>query len=185
MASSDSAAEADTEASNDGNDGVTQGEEKLWSFDFSAFIGIDGEIPPLPPPWHLRHPEWQPFALPGPPLEVEVLVGKDTEGHYTLNGFLARTFSSPGLPLKGEGDDTIMEKSFLGEDSSGGYGGEDGSRQQTHIEKVAAAPFLDLMCVNIFNYNHWEARKPLLIKELRQHLPGLIGFQEVVLLSPI
>jgi len=52
------------------------------------------------------------------------------------------------------------------------------SASGAETEKVERK-FVDIMSVNIWNYNHWSRRKSILANELRKHQPDIIGMQEV------
>eukprot|EP00808_Paulinella_micropora_P012310 g76839.t1 len=106
---------------------------------------------PAPPP-PLQVGPASPPGNSGDSIQAEVGVSTDLEGFTGLVTLVLRN----DTPL-------AFEQAVV--DS----GGEAGAEQKT----------LDVMSVNIFNYNHWRARKSLLTAELRRYLPGVFGFQEV------
>jgi hypothetical protein len=66
-------------------------------------------------------------------------------------------------------------------DDDGGGGG-DGSDDGDHAADTSATtspPTLTVMSANLWNYNHWPARRALLLNAIRREQPDVIGFQEV------
>eukprot|EP00457_Paulinella_chromatophora_P003233 gb/GEZN01003239.1/.p1 GENE.gb/GEZN01003239.1/~~gb/GEZN01003239.1/.p1 ORF type:complete len:505 (+),score=60.59 gb/GEZN01003239.1/:529-2043(+) len=132
--------------------------ETNWDFEDHALIGDDGS--PAEPPLRILDSQQTCKMSPGRndskrllSIQAEVVVIEDFDGFMGLAALILTNLSASSF--------------------------EEGLQENRGNDVGADVEYLDVMSVNIFNYNHWAARKPLLIAEVRRYLPGVVGFQEV------
>lgn len=85
-----------------------------------------------------------------------------TEDGFTVDVDVSRDF---------DGNLAVTRYTFGGEDAEGGDSDDPSA--------PARRDFLDVMSVNIWNFNHWRPRQRILRDSLIGAVPDLVGFQEV------
>jgi len=119
--------------------------------------------------------------------EVRLVVSQDAQNYLTVTEFRVSKTVENGegsyhLTLEDGEDSYQFSRESSQESKEESISNTQCTQSSSHPEKTRKdelSTSIHVICANIWNFNHWEARIELLQDEFIETLPDIIGFQEV------